>query len=183
MNWETILASSLVAALVASIVSLIGHFISRKNATLAASISAENASLAASISRENASLAAEISKQNEKLRANLQSNVKLAEFRQNWINDLRTDMAKINSIGVTPSADHSKNLDFYDLMARIQLRMNPEDENYEDLNDCLYDLLNKSVEEKYGASPKFIHVSQKILKREWDTLKAEIESVSSSAND
>jgi hypothetical protein len=61
--------------------------------------------------------------------------------------------------------------------------MNPKDENYEELNDCLYDLLNKSADEKYGASPKFIRVSQKILKREWDTLKAEIESVSSSAND
>ena len=66
-----ILTSAVVAALVSAVVTLIGHKIARQNALLASEIARENARLSAA----------------------LESAKKLADSRQNWIDQLRDDMA------------------------------------------------------------------------------------------
>lgn len=40
-----------------------------------------------------------VTSSNEKLQARLTSNVKLAEFRQAWLNSLRDDMAAFQALG------------------------------------------------------------------------------------
>lgn len=154
-NWETILTATVVAAIISAVVSLLGHWISSKNAKLAAQISEKNARLA----------------------ADLNAKVKLADFRQAWIDALRKDMAELYSIGVTPDTEHQNTEKFYDLVARIQLRMNPDDEQYGELEKCLYTLMSTLSEEKWGANPEFVKVCQIILKKEWDTLKNDVKSV------
>ena len=50
--------------------------------------------------------------------------VKIAEFRQAWINDLREAMAKFQSLGITPDLEHAFEPEFYRLGTKIELLMN-----------------------------------------------------------
>ena len=50
--------------------------------------------------------------------------------------------------------------------------MNPLDPDYKELHDCMYAFLSaEEILEKYTANPNFVAICQRILKREWDTLK------------
>ena len=103
--------------------------------------------------------------------------LKVAEMRQVWINSLRDAMSKFQSYGVTPGVTHTTKREFYESGTRIELLMNPKDPDYAELHHCLYGFLAAdNVSEKYSANPRFIGICQRILKREWDTLKREIAS-------
>jgi hypothetical protein len=52
-----------------------------------------------------------------------QTRAKIAEFRQAWINELRTQMSTLQSIGVTPDVDHSRDRNFYMAGTMIELRV------------------------------------------------------------
>ena len=55
--------------------------------------------------------------------------------------------------------------------------MNPGDKDYKLLQNCLYGFLQASegdVTEKYKQNPEYINVCQRILKREWERLKEEL---------
>lgn len=156
-----------VAACVAGMVAVIGHWVSRGNTTLTNNIN-----------REAARLGAEQARQNARLAAQLQANLKLAEMRQVWINNLRDDMAAFQARGVTPGNSQEQDLEFYRLGTRIELFMNRADPDYEALSQALYAFLGaKTLEEKYAANPRYVAICQRILKREWDVLKAEIKEV------
>lgn len=127
------------------------------------------------IARSNAQLSADISRRNAELGASLEANVKLAEFRQNWIDAMRADMAKFQSIATLPQGDPTKEREFYELGTRIELRMNPEDPDYNELQDALYAYYSATDDdEKLIANAPFVEVCQSILKREWDVLKADL---------
>jgi hypothetical protein len=101
--------------------------------------------------------------------------LKVAEMRQQWINSLRDSMSKFQSYGVTPGVLQTSEREFYEYGTRIELLMNPKDPDYAELHDCLYEFLAAdAIMEKYSANPKFVGICQRILKREWETLKAEI---------
>jgi vacuolar-type H+-ATPase subunit E/Vma4 len=154
--------------MLAGLIALIGHWVIRANAKLQARIA-----------RETAERGHQITMQNAKLQARLTANIRLAEMRQAWINSLRDDMASFQSYGVTPSLEQAKQQEFYRLGTRIELFMNPEDRDYDRLQDGLYAFLTaKTIEEKYGANAGFVAVCQRILKREWNVLRDEIRSVS-----
>ena len=160
--------AAIAAAFVAGMVALIGHWVSRANTKLTTDINREAARLAAEQARENARLAAK-----------LQANLKLAEMRQAWINSLRDDMAAFQARGITPGNTPETDIDFYRLGTRIELFMNPADSEFEALSNALYTFLQaRTIEEKFGANPRYVAVCQRILKREWDVLKAEIRQVS-----
>lgn len=56
--------------------------------------------------------------------------------------------------------------------------MNPQDPDYQELQDCLYAYLQADDDHgKYAANPRYVEVCQRILKREWDVLKKEIQLV------
>lgn len=101
--------------------------------------------------------------------------LKVAEMRQAWINNLRDAMSKFQSYGVTPDLNHSAEREFYEYGTRIELLMNPKDPDYPELQSCLYKFLSATETiEKFSANPRFVEVCQRILKREWETLKREI---------
>jgi hypothetical protein len=103
--------------------------------------------------------------------------LKVAEMRQQWINSLRDAMSKYQSYGVTPGVSHTTERQFYECGTRIELLMNPKDPDYAELHNCLYAFLAADgIREKYSANPDFVEICQRILKREWDNLKAEIAS-------
>ncbi len=134
--------------------------------------------LSAWLARQSAKLSAEIARENAKLQAKLTANVKLAEFRQNWIDCLREDMAKFQSFGVTPELDHNSVQEFYELGTRIELRINPKDKNFPALQEAMYGFLGaKTIEEKFIANPDYVNICQEILKTEWDVLCREVREV------
>jgi hypothetical protein len=116
-----------------------------------------------------------IQTQNFKKQIKSAHTIKIAEMRQAWINDLRSAMSKFQSYGVTPNLDHSNEREFYEAGTRIELLMNPKDSDYPELQACLYSFLQaQSLEKKYEANPKYVAVCQRVLKREWETLKGEL---------
>jgi hypothetical protein len=171
-SWATILplwsgAAVVAAAIVAATVGLFGHWVARSNARLQAELG-----------RELTHASNEQARRNSQLQTQLAANLKLAEFRQAWINSLRDDMAQFQSYGITPGLDQAREREFYRLGTRIELFMNPADEDFPSLQDALYGFLHaETLGEKYGANPEFIQICQRILKREWDVLKEEVRSV------
>ncbi|WP_092080251.1 hypothetical protein [Desulfuromonas thiophila] len=113
----------------------------------------------------------------EREKLDFQAKIKVAEFRQNWINQLRDSMSEFQSYGVLPNADPSQERDFYRLGTKIELLMNPNDPDYGKIQQCLYAFLhaaNGNMVEKYGVNSEFISTCQGILKREWERLKADL---------
>jgi hypothetical protein len=105
-----------------------------------------------------------------------QTRVKKAEFRQAWINELRTQMSTFQSIGVTPHLPHIYNPDFYKAGTMIELLMNPGDPHFKELQRLLYRFLGAvSLEDKYKCNPEYISLCQTILKTEWERLTHELD--------
>ncbi|ABD88186.1 hypothetical protein [Rhodopseudomonas palustris] len=109
--------------------------------------------------------------------------LKIAEMRQAWINDLRQAMAAFQSYAGTPSIEHHMQREFYEYGTKIELFMNPGDEDFPDLQMCMHRYLDaRSPEEKYAANLQYVGVCQRILKREWEVLKAEVDSADRGKN-
>lgn len=158
IDWASLSAFAAVfAAVVAGIFLLIRGYLDRKSTELQARISSENAIL----------------------QARLTSGVKLAEFRQQWINALRDDLAACQAMVARMHSDKTNIFDYLEIENRIRLRMNPKDENYKPLIECLNSLRSgKTPEAAVSAIDPFIQISQAILKSEWDRLRGELQSLS-----
>lgn len=105
--------------------------------------------------------------------------LKVAEFRQNWINSLRDEMAEFQSHGVYPGADPTKERMFYRCGTKIELLMNPNDPDFNELQSQMYGFLKAtdgSTIDKYSRNAEFVSLCQRILKREWDRLKSDLHS-------
>ncbi|WP_297769973.1 hypothetical protein [uncultured Alcanivorax sp.] len=114
----------------------------------------------------------------EHLKMKFDGVMKIANYRQAWINTLRDEMAEFQSYGVLPDSDPTRERDFYRLGTKIELLMNPGDPDYEELQNYMYNFLLVSdggVIDKYSKNAEFVELCQKILKREWDRLKLDIE--------
>jgi uncharacterized protein YpmS len=145
--------AGLVAAVIAALVSWLGHRISQRNAELTAEIARANAVLS----------------------ARLTSTVKLAEFRQIWINELRADMAEFHSAIIVSRIDHKLLQKWLGLEASILLRINPKDVNHDNLSMAMYNLRSaKDAKDAGRISNEYLGVCQIILKNEWDVLKSEL---------
>lgn len=109
---------------------------------------------------------------------NLQVSVKIAEFRQQWINTLRDCMAEFQAICMMASVDRTASADFYRLGAKIELLMNRADPEYKRLHELLYRLFAASeVSEEHGCNAEFINICQDILKREWEKTKNDLTAI------
>lgn len=110
-------------------------------------------------------------------RLNFQAKMKVNEFRQDWINDLRDVMSEFQSYGVLPNTNPSQEKEFYRLGTKIELLMNPKDPDYNELQQHLYAFLHASDGEtidKYGINAEYVDICQGILKREWERLKRDL---------
>jgi hypothetical protein len=115
----------------------------------------------------------------EHSKLDFQGTLKISEFRQNWINELRDSISDFQSHGMLPGNDPTKDREFYRLGTKIELLMNPDDQDYQQLQVLMYDVLiaaDGNTRSKYGNNAELIKVSQSILKREWERLKADLES-------
>lgn len=164
-DWTTLITSALIAALISSIVAIIGQW----------------------VARQNAKLAAEIAQSNAKLAANLEVSRTLSQSRQEWINVLREDMAefigicsiRLRFINGEEDLSDEEFARMISLSSRIRLRLNPDDEDFDELWSLMGSCASEADPRKLGRfSNKFAKVSQKILKQEWDVLKDELNQIS-----
>jgi len=118
-----------------------------------------------------------------KHRMNFEGVMKIAEFRQAWINNLRDEMAEFQSYGIHPETSPAQERIFYKLGTKIELLMNPKDSDYATLQCQMYNFLSASdgdTKTKYSQNAEFVKTCQGILKREWDSLKEDIQNASNS---
>ncbi len=164
IDWNTVLTSTLIATIVSALVGAFGHWITRGNTKLAAKISSENAKLA----------------------ARLEAAKKLTDSRQNWIDQLRQDMSEFLALASLKSRKSTVGEGLSDeqffrlvsLMTRIEMRMNPKDKEYSNLHAGMMSCVaNKEAAELGGSSAQLVDTCQKILKKEWEVLKAKIEDL------
>ena len=108
--------------------------------------------------------------------------LKLAEFRQEWINGLRVDLAAYSA-----ATFHSKLIPYtveqyrevIALGARMVLRMNPKDPDFEKFKTALSNALPGSTKEadETKVSDTVVAIGQSILKREWERLKSDLAEI------
>ena len=110
-------------------------------------------------------------KAQDKLREH-NNQLKLAEFRQSWINDMREDFALYTARTWNNELNSGKEAQKELLMAqaRILMRMNPEDPDY----DALLQSLISPVADAENDRAALYELGQSILKREWERLKFDL---------
>jgi hypothetical protein len=105
----------------------------------------------------------------------LAAKLKLAEFRQKWISDLREALSEFQAKGLTNTYHPDELRELYRLAAKIRLLMNNNDPEYQDLSNSI-DLLLLNAND--GGRVKLVRdltpVMQKILKTEWEVLKQDL---------
>jgi hypothetical protein len=121
-----------------------------------------------------------ISLRGTRLQLQWSARLKIAEFRQQWINDLREAMSSYQSIAI--GAEALENPDLYRYGTKIELLMNRRDCRYDDLNTAMYAFLRASGrEERWSCNAPFVKISQEILKEEWEVLKRDLKDKSDKA--
>lgn len=128
-------------------------------------------------------LANRSSERRENANRRTQIEMRLAEFRQDWIDGLRDDLAELASIlNSDTDLDKRRHEKMVVLHARIMLRMNNGDMKYPDLLNGMSGYIKAARLEGgkerdialTAAHTELITVSQDILKREWDRLKKDL---------
>jgi hypothetical protein len=124
-------------------------------------------------------------KAQERARA-LQRATKIAEFREAWMNELREDFARLSSIHVAAMRKDAnvKVEELIEVGTRILIRMNREDPDFPAVERLMARALDyfgrssdelKELDEKYASDERLVRIAQRILKREWDRVKLELE--------
>jgi len=111
-------------------------------------------------------------KSERKSERELQRQLKISDFRQEWINGLRDDLAQYSAINWSAETQQREGAkeESLVLQARILMRVNSEDPEYPDLQASLRRPVANLAE---GRVALFV-VGQRILKREWERLKADL---------
>lgn len=110
--------------------------------------------------------------------------IKIAEFRQAWINDLRRDAAEYVSLYVADIMsgnfnDEKRRERLSVLSTQIYLMLNPDEDLSERLAGCIRRLAvarrEQNVQEIQNLLREFSSISRDILKGEWSRLKNELD--------
>jgi hypothetical protein len=105
----------------------------------------------------------------------LEHQLKLADFRQAWIDDMRKDLALYTARTWSSSLNEGVEAEKERVMvqARILMRMNPNDPDY----DALVKSILNPVADPEADRKALYQIGQGILKREWERLKADVNAV------
>lgn len=116
----------------------------------------------------------------------LSRKMKLAEFRQDWINHLRDDLAEIASLTVNPAALEGQRIhELNKRTGRVRLRLNLTEPLSKKLLLAMNAASEQSKQDDEGElQTALVNAGQELLKFEWDRLKsdlAEIEKIQDQA--
>ena len=149
----------------------------------AAETAAKFAVIAAVISFVGALIASYVARRNGFVQARTTQQIKHAEFRQKWIDELRIEMGKFVLLTAQNDKAFSKTPELLQSLAMITLRMDREDEDWDELHELMMATINasgtgdKHLEdaESFGrAHARLTLLCQDILKREWEVTKRDL---------
>lgn len=108
--------------------------------------------------------------------------MKLADFRQAWINQLRDCLADLQAFGLVSKYGDDEMLQIYRLSLKVRFLMNKEDPKYPALSN-LIDLLtgNADVNGRIKIVRELVPLTQEILRTEWKVLKRDLKYEGSNA--
>lgn len=115
---------------------------------------------------------------NRKIERKLSQELKLVEFRQSWINDLRNAFVSFHIVLHNKYDLAVDSASLAEAASRIILLMNPEDADFKELIKTHRAMVIEKEERK--EAPSLIasnELGQRILKREWDRLKKDLDNV------
>jgi hypothetical protein len=109
----------------------------------------------------------------------LRTELKLIEFRQRWIDELRSELSSFVGHITTAKEDSLDQQAGIESLAKIQLLMNPKDPDYDELTIKMRKLIRTMTADQAGGQEalELLKISQTILKREWDRLKLDVAEV------
>ena len=99
---------------------------------------------------------------------------KAAEFRQNWINDLRQSILELQEIAAEVEENPRQNPKLYAAVAKILLLTNPSEEAHEQLRLEARNYITAGFKQELKFNDKLIESAEKVLKIEWDRLKDDL---------
>jgi hypothetical protein len=101
----------------------------------------------------------------------------VAAMRQQWIDSLRKALSEYHSILMSAKYPLSTVDDraISNLGTQIELMLNPSEEASQKLENVMDDIYNcTSLDERIKIDPKFIAAARRVLKAEWDRVKADL---------
>ena len=151
----------------------------------AAQISAQVALIAAIVAFVSAIIAGIVALRNGYLSVRSSAAIKHADFRQQWINKLRDEMANFQALAINydHAAERSAEKDKHEKevvksMATVLMLMNRKDPDYQLLVDHMNDVVVGNSEAEmakfFDAYADMVALCQEILKREWEVTKRDL---------
>jgi hypothetical protein len=131
---------------------------------------------------KNARAQNDVAERNAKAQIETAAALKLSDFRQAWINDLRDCISKLQTKSLVHKDEPSReNSEIERLAYKIRLLMNPTDPNYAALASHIASLVEDGDYDTVNSVTSLAHT---ILKTEWEVLKRDLkyEQVAGNAN-
>ncbi|MEW2912259.1 hypothetical protein [Leisingera sp. JC11] len=114
-----------------------------------------------------------------RLHLELSRRLKLADFRQAWINEVRGNFSDILSIASNPEARAGSDIDLINRkIFSVMLRLNPKETEAKALARKISELQDAQDEHLHGSVLELASLMNAYLKAEWDRLKKELEDYS-----
>ena len=116
------------------------------------------------------------SRRNAKEQNALASRMKLADFREAWLNRLRDSISELEAEILTlPSVSTSAMRRAFELATKIRLLMNRRDPRYTELDELLFAITNNDLlDSRFKLASELTELTQDILKAEWGVLKQDL---------
>lgn len=139
----------------------------------AASLTFLTAAISNWTATKNARAQNEVAERNAKAQIEIAAALKLADFRQAWINELRDCISTLQTKSLdVPTLDKPRDASEIERLAyKIRLLMNPNDENYQALSGYIDSLVEEG---DYPTVNNLTSLAQIILKTEWGVLKRDL---------
>lgn len=102
--------------------------------------------------------------------------LKIADFRQHWISEIRADFSEVMALSTSGKKDESAIRNANARITNILLKMNPAEGPAQEVYDLLLQLINfkGKPEEKDDLALVAINAMNSFLKMEWERLKADL---------
>ncbi|MFU1479276.1 hypothetical protein ACM25N_16770 [Roseovarius sp. C7] len=109
------------------------------------------------------------------LERELSRKMKLADFRQEWINRLRDDLSEIASLTVNPISLNDERIHQLNMRrGRVRLSLNHSEHHAVRLINAMNELAKTTQEDIGENQTTFVNVGHELLKAEWERLKDDL---------
>ncbi|KIC31554.1 hypothetical protein [Leisingera sp. ANG-S5] len=118
--------------------------------------------------------ATKITQKAQVVRRGLDRELKLSDYRQAWINELRNDLALLSSLSLAPNSGAENTIAFNAALSRILMRVNPQNPYIPELEKVVAGIRDYNLVNVQAKQDELVKVSRLVLKQEWERLKKDL---------